>query len=318
LVLFNGCFTLPVINEQLPSSTFSSLYHYSTTGKTVNLRLVSDDEETAAQELRTLNQLSTSEPITSTYGQSFNHKRDHDDLSFTTVEPITQVTKLKQRSLIREDEDEDKTETKDDKRDEYKDETETKNDKRDEDEDETETKDDKREMKVELTTSDMLLFTSTSSAVAPEFYTSESSTSTSTEKYASPPENENEHEHRSVFVNDPVPSVAVAPATVVPVEPAAVVPVAPAPVVPLVSAPETERVQIHKSEHHYESESEQTKDIDDIQRKSISELTSTGNSKIVTGLPDNMSTSTMEYKKEQKPLNQGKESLHTEEKKPNH
>jgi len=292
LVLFNGCFTLPVINEQLPSSTFSSLYHYSTTGKTVNLRLVSDDEETAAQELRTLNQLSTSEPITSTYGQSFNHKRDHDDLSFTTVEPITQVTKLKQRSLIREDEDEDKTETKDDKRDEYKDETETKNDKRDEDE--TETENDKREMKVELTTSDMLLFTSTSSAVAPELYTSESSTSTSTEKYGSPPKNEDEHEHehRSVFVNDPVPSVPDAPAAVVPVAP---------------------------EHHHYESESEQTKDID-ILRKSISEseLTSTGKSKIVTGLPDYMSTSTMEYKKEQKPLNQGKESLHTEEKKPNH
>jgi len=39
---------------------------------------------------------------------------------------------------------------------------------------------------------------------------------------------------------------------------------------------------------------------------------------VVTGLPENISTSTIEYKKEQIPLNQGKESLHTEEKKSNH
>jgi len=38
------------------------------------------------------------------------------------------------------------------------------------------------------------------------------------------------------------------------------------------------------------------------------------NNTLVTELPDKFSTSTIKNKKEQKPLNQGKESLHTEEK----
>jgi len=42
------------------------------------------------------------------------------------------------------------------------------------------------------------------------------------------------------------------------------------------------------------------------------------NNDIVTGLPDKISTFTMANKKEQKTLNQGKESSHFEEKESNH
>ena len=40
--------------------------------------------------------------MTFTTEQSVPDKREHDDLSFTTIKPIIQVTELKQRSFIDE------------------------------------------------------------------------------------------------------------------------------------------------------------------------------------------------------------------------
>jgi len=106
-------------------------------------------EEHSSRAPRTLDEFSTSEPLTTEH--SLTDKPDHDDLLFTTVEPTTQVNEHERRSLTTKLEEETESET------------------------------DKREIQVELTTIDIPSFTSTSSAVAPQFYTSESSTST--EKY---------------------------------------------------------------------------------------------------------------------------------------
>jgi hypothetical protein len=39
LVLSNGCFTLPVVNQQIPSSTYTPINDDVTTGETINLRV---------------------------------------------------------------------------------------------------------------------------------------------------------------------------------------------------------------------------------------------------------------------------------------
>jgi len=339
LVIFNGCFTLPIANEQISSSTISSLNDDLTTGKAINLRSVLDDEirvlpdidkkdskdehmgfevstsvddlskEKDARVLRKVNELSTSEPITSTNGQSSNNKRHHDDLSFTTVEPITHVAQLKQRGFSNEVDNE------------------------------NDINNNKQETEVELTTNDMLLFTSTSSAVAPELYTSESSTliSTSTEKHIALPKHEPEPEPE--------------------LEPKPKLELEPKPKPELGPKPKPKPEPELEPEHEEKSEQEQTTTYAKIQRKATPkskvqlEDKSEEDSKesavpttvfihetsdkilnipngflileenidiVVTGLPNNISTSTIENKKEEKPLNQGKESLHTEEKKPNY
>jgi len=351
LVIFNGCFTLPIANEQPSSSTISSLNDDLTTGKAVNLRSVLDDEisvlpdidkkdskdehmgfevstsvddlskEKDARVLRTVNELSTSEPIASTNGQSSNNKRHHDDLSFTTVEPITHVAQLKQRGFSNEVDNE------------------------------NDINNNKQETEVELTTNDMLLFTSTSSAAAPELYTSESSTliSTSTEKHIALPKHEPEPEPE--LEPKPKPELESKPKPELEPKPKPELGSKPKPKLGPKPEPELE------PEHEEKPEQEQTTTSTKIQRKATPkskvqlEDKSEEDSKeptvpttvfihetsdkilnipngflileenidiVVTGLPNNNSTSTIDNKKEEKPLNQGKESLHTEEKKPNY
>jgi len=282
LILSNGCFTSPIIDKQLSSPTFSSLYDDLTTEPTFNLRLVPNDEtsvlpdidkkrsidehmgfpistevdglseEKAARALRIFDEFSTSEPMTFTTEQSIPDKRDHDDLSFTTIKPITQVTKLKQRSFLSELE--------------------------------NKTENDKREMQVELTTNDMLLFTSTSSAVAPELYKSESSISTSTEKYPDLIQNEQTTKY--------------------------------------MKTPKSE-VTLTKQK----SEEESTVPTTLFDQEALNKISNVSNDLtildenndiVVTGLPDNISTFIMKNIKEEKILNQGKESSHSEEKESNH
>jgi len=186
LVLATGCFTLPVTEEPFSSSTYSSLIDDLTTDKnnemgTVNTRLVPDEEtteslkvhserllneksdvetssrflseeleENTSRALHTFNDLSTLEPLELTTENSVSDiehdERDSDDSLFTTAESVTEVNEHRLRNVTSEDE--------------------------------TEDYHDKREPQLELTTSYMPSFTSTSSAVAPQLYTSESSTST--------------------------------------------------------------------------------------------------------------------------------------------
>lgn len=192
LVLATGCFTLPIFEEHLSSSTFSSLNNDFTTSH--NMEVTSDYattefphlvaertfngelnfqtstsvnkvevEEHSSLSPRMFNELSTSEPREFTTQSSLfdlKHKqREFEDLSATTAEP--------------EDDGNDMN---------------------------------KREFQVELTTNYMPSFTSSSSDVSPRLYTSESSTrgstSTSTEKYTGllkgdTPREEEEEESKS-------------------------------------------------------------------------------------------------------------------------
>jgi len=271
LILSSGCFTSPIIDKQLSNPRLPSLNDDLTTEQAFHLRLIPDDEhmgfpistsvdglseEKATRALHTFDEFSTSEPITFTTEQSVPDKREHDDLSFTTIKPIIQVTELKQRSFI--------------------------------DELENKIENDKREMQVELTTNDMLLFTSTSSAIAPELYTSESSTSISTEKYPDLIENENEHEQTTKYMK---------------------------------TLTKQSKVQLKDK-----SEEESTILTTVFDQEALNKISNVPNNlmildennDIVTGLPDKISTFTMANKKEQKTLNQGKESSHFEEKESNH
>jgi len=173
LVLANGYFTLPVVDDHLSSSTFSSLHDDLTTEHAFNLRLVPDEEtteflhtvtprsfnehmefevttsanslleENASRASRIFDEHFTFEPSTFTTKESHTDKRDHHDFSSTTVE-----------SFIDDDDM------------------------------------NKREMKIESTTRDML-FTST---VAPELYTTKLPISTSTKKYTGLLKDEKEYE----------------------------------------------------------------------------------------------------------------------------
>jgi len=224
LILANGCFTLPVGDEQSSSSTWSSLNDDLTTEKVFNLSLVSDDEKTtipniepkqpvdehaefeiststdnllaekAFQASRTYDQFSTSEPFTSTIQDSLTDKRVHDDLLLTTVESITETVEHALRSLNSDSENEMEPEA---GKGQYDHSLSNKHEPKSQGgefesqnrETNSEERHSKRDKQVELTTSFMPSFTSTSSAIAPELYTSESSTSTwtssstSTKKY---------------------------------------------------------------------------------------------------------------------------------------
>jgi len=156
LVLFNGYFTIPVVDEHMGFEMPPSFYNSS--------------EEDFDQVLRKFDELSPTESMIfttespfpdkrvhddlsfTTSESSFYDKQNHDDLLFTTMEPTTSMVEPERRSF--------------------------------------ESKIDEQEMQVEFTTSDMLLFTSTASNITPELYTTQSSTLTSTEKYKNHEEEE--------------------------------------------------------------------------------------------------------------------------------
>jgi len=180
LVLATGCFTLPVGKEQLSSSTLSSIHDDSTTEKIAELKLVPDHETTASPNVktgrslfevvnvevpvdsrlwtlgdyevlvaRTVDEHSTSKPMTATTEKSVPSKHGSDDLLSATVEPSTQVNRVEPSGVNIDS----KKST------------------------DVETKAGKREMTVELTTSEMSSSTPTSSTVAPELTTIQPTTS---------------------------------------------------------------------------------------------------------------------------------------------
>jgi hypothetical protein len=215
LILANGCFTLPVGDEQSSSSTLSSLNDDLTTEKVFNLLLVSDVEQTtlpniepkqpvdehsqfeiststdnllaekAFQASTTYDQFSTSEPFTSTIQDSFTDKSVQDELLLTTAESITETIEHALRSLNNDSENEVEPEA---GKGQYDHSLSNKHQpnvqggqfESQNRENNSEERHSKRAKQVELTTSFTPSFTSTSSAIAPELYTSESSTSTST------------------------------------------------------------------------------------------------------------------------------------------
>jgi hypothetical protein len=179
LVLATGCFTLPVVREEFSSSTFPLLNDF-TTSKTngdemasFHMRLIPDEETSDAPDLhrkRSFTDEFNTESSTFTNIPRFNkidskpstfitghehehsfHVRDGSDFLFNNVESHTEVTEHERRDV-----------------------TTMENESEPEDAGEPE----KRDF-FESTTSYMPSFTSTSSDVAPQLYTSESST----EKY---------------------------------------------------------------------------------------------------------------------------------------
>jgi len=184
LVLANGYFAIPLFNEP-SSSPFLSLHDDLTTENPLELRSVPDNDETtesptmehvratdedmgsemstsgdnlseenASRPSRMFDESFTSEPMTFTSEKSSMEERDFKDLSFTTAEPFTHSIEHERREL----ESEKDTETDE------------------ENKVPPEVVSGKRDIPIESTTISMLSFTSTSSAVAPQFYTSESST----------------------------------------------------------------------------------------------------------------------------------------------
>jgi len=321
-ILSNGYLTLPINNEQFFNSTFSSLNNL-TTEQTSTLQFVSDNEttvlpnmnknylsdehigfeistsmdnlseENATQVSSTFDYFftsestitteqyfndkhdydqslsSSSEPTIQTTEQSYSNKHDYDHLLFTTVEPTTQITELERRGLTNELESETESET------------------------------DKREVQVELTTNDLLSFTSTSSAVAPALYTSEVSISTSTEKYTGLLTYENEQEQPTKYVKT------------------------------LKKTTQKSKLipTINSNVRSEEDSEEPTAPIAVFDQEALNKIPyvpndflilDENNTLVVTDLPDKLSTSTIQNTEEQKPLNQGKESLYSEEKESNH
>jgi hypothetical protein len=242
----------------------------------------------------------------------FAEKREYNDLSFTTVEPTTEIAELGRRSLMNEFENETEYST--------------------------------HQMKVESTTKHMLQFTSTSSAVTPELYTSSSSfapefdtssstfapkfytssssfapkfdtsssstsTSTSTKKYIGllkdqdKYEEEYKEERPTKYVKyQRKPSKEYETST-------------------------TQKSEVYSEE---KSPSEDSKDsliptaifdqqaLDQVSIPNDFLIIDEGNDLLVTGLPNKIFPTTMAYKKEAKPLNQGKKPAYTEEKESNY
>jgi hypothetical protein len=182
LLLATGCFTLPVIQDKISGSTISPLNDFTTSKTNVNevvsfhMRLVPDEETSDLPELpaersltnefftptstfaniptskdhffrasREFDDLHLSEPFLFTTEHSFHERGDYEPI-LPNIESNTGATEHERRSVTMEDE--------------------------------SESESDKRDF-LELTTSYMPSFTSTSSAVAPKLYTSE----LTTEKY---------------------------------------------------------------------------------------------------------------------------------------
>jgi hypothetical protein len=353
LVLSNGCFTLPILDEQFPTSTYSSMVDGVTTGETFNLRSVNNDLSSDMHNQHSTNEFMgfdvstfTNEPMAFIHQEPFAEKREYDDvsfttvdpfakkreyndvsfttvdpfaekreyndLSFTTVEPTTEIAELGRRSLMNEFENETEYST--------------------------------HQMKVESTTKHMLQFTSTSSAVTPELYTSSSSfapefdtssstfapkfytssssfapkfdtsssstsTSTSTKKYIGllkdqdKYEEEYKEERPTKYIKyQRKPSKEYETST-------------------------TQKSEVYSEE---KSPSEDSKDsliptaifdqqaLDQVSIPNDFLIIDEGNDLLVTGLPNKIFPTTMAYKKEAKPLNQGKKPAYTEEKESNY
>jgi len=316
LILSNGCFTLPIVDEQFSSSTFSSLNDDLTTEQALSLRLVSDDEtsvlpdmdkkylsdehmgfqmstsvnslleENASRASRMFDEFSTSEPMTFTTEQSSTDKNEQDDLLFTTIEPITQVNEFERRSFNNE----------------FLNETEVENK--------------QQKIQVDFTTSDTLSFTSTSSSVAPELYTStwssvapklytsELSTSTSTQKYIGLLKDEDENENEQVqttkymrYQRKQTPKSRVLSA-------------------------KKSNIQL-KDKLEEEDSTETTVPTAFFDQEALNKIANVpndfmvldeSNDIVVTGLPSNFSTTIMNTTNEAILLNQGEEPSHSEEK----
>lgn len=172
----------------------------------------------------------------------------------------------------------------------------------------TESETGKREIQVESTTNNMLSFSSTSSSVAPQLYTSEpstsTSTSTSTKKYTGLLQDDKEIEK---------PIKTLRKGTLKPKE----------------SDEDSKELSTKKSKFQSKDKSDEdskesparTAVFDQDSLKKFSNVPNDvmmldeSNDLVVTGLPNKLSTTTKENTKEQKPLNQGEESSHIEEKK---
>jgi len=147
VVLTIGCFTFPL--DESTTSTDPSLATQSLLTNKVDLEapnLTPKLAKPVPRKPRVFGESESSESFTSTHIVPF-HVRDVPDLSLTSAEVTTELINHHLRSLPVENEKEN----------------------------ENESESDKREV-LELTTSYMPSFTSTSSDVAPKYYTSESST----------------------------------------------------------------------------------------------------------------------------------------------
>jgi hypothetical protein len=317
-ILSNGYLTLPINNEQFFNSTSSSLNNL-TIEQTSTLQFVSDNEttvfpnmnknylsdehigfeistsmdnlseENVTQVSSTFDYFFTSES-TITTEQYFNDKHDYDQSLSSSSEPTIQTTEqsysnkhqlfttVEPTTQITELERRGLT---------------------NELESETEAETDKREIEIELTTNDLFSFPSTSSAVAPALYTSEVSISTSTEKYTGLLTYENEQEQPTKYVKTLKKTTQKSK------------------LIPTINS----NVQSEE-----EDSKEPTAPIAVFDQEALNKIPyvpndflilDENNTLVVTDLPDKLSTSTIQNTEEQKPLNQGKESLHSEEKESN-
>jgi hypothetical protein len=177
LVLFNSCFALPLVDEQLSSSTFSSMGDDLTTKKLFNLPWVSDNENSTSSNMDK-KYLSSEHPefdvTTSVHNSSEENilqvLRKFDELfpsettkftpkqSSTTITTTTELPELGKRVTESEEEPEEVTES------------------------EPESNHNERDITVEFPKNNTLLSTSTSSNFVPELSTLGLSISSSTKK----------------------------------------------------------------------------------------------------------------------------------------
>jgi len=364
LVLFNGCFTLPIDDEQFSSSTFSSLTNETTFGlqlvtdnatsefsnmtrnypsdehmtfepTTVTEQsdndkrdyhddsLLSSSEPTSTTEVSDTDKrdyhddllLSSSEPITTTE-ESNNDKRDyHDDLLLSTSEPTTYTTEsldtdkrdhedyllsFSESTKIIEQSDTDKRDYEDSLFTTIESSTQVPELERrafmNDIETETETVNDKREMPVELLTNDTFSSTSIPTTVVPLVNTSESSISTSTEKYVGLLKHEKVDEEEEE--RKPIKPIKKLRKTT------------PEPEIQSEDEPEEDHHESTVPTAEFDQEGSDKMPNVPVYNMILDE----NNTLIVTDVPEKFSTTTVKNLKEEKLLNQGEESLHTEKK----
>jgi len=301
LVLANGCFTLPVVDDLTTEHRFTlglvpdddttvvpHLMPKRSSNDYMGFEMPSSAdsqlEEKLSRVLRIFDEHFGSESFKFTTETSRTDKHDDDDLLYTTVEPISTVHEFKSRSVQVESENGTKTEP----------------------------ESDKRKMQVELTTNYMPSFVSSSSSssvVVPEVYTSESSTSTSTstEKYTGLLTDEQKYGEE---VEQP-PKTPGKTLRRKPIQP------------PVTETRPSEDRSVDRSQVDSREPFVPTAVFyQDVLTKvsnypsGLMSLDETND--VVTGRPVGFSSTTMENKKEQKPLKQGEESPLTEEAKPDH
>jgi competence protein ComGF len=356
LVLFNGCFTLPIDDEQKINFGSDS----ETNGVPLLTRDYPLDEHIGFTESTTVTAqsnngkryhddllLSSSEPTTYETEQSDNDKRVHDDLLLTSSsEPTTTIEQSDNDKRVHDDlllsSSEPTTyETEQSDNDKHVHDDylltsseltttieQSDNDKRvhddyllsttvdsstpiveverrvfkDDLENEIETVDGKREMPVQLLTNNTLSSTSTpiSSTVAPKFSVSVSSTSTltSTEKYIGLLKNENVTEEEEPI--KPLKKIRRRPHLKL------------TPTTPVIQSKETEEDPHESSVPIAQFDQEASDKIPNVPVYNM--ILDENNTLVVTELPEKLSTTAMKNLNEEKQLNQGEESLHTEKK----